>query len=103
MKVVTPYEITFLDPVSWRALCEDYLEAEDLRDLKRAIEDDYFFELFFGIHLFADIRVIFPSQCAIGFFYLLWCCCPAYAKDFVIVFVFHGLIRKKLIWVIRWG
>ena len=47
MKVVTPYEITFLDPVSWRALCEDYLEAEDLRDLKRAIEDDYFFELFF--------------------------------------------------------
>lgn len=47
MKVATPYEITFLDPVPWRALCEEYLEAEDLKELKMAIEDDYFFEFFF--------------------------------------------------------
>ena len=47
MKVATPYELTFLDPVPWRSLCEEYLEAEDLKELKAAIEDDYFFEMFF--------------------------------------------------------
>ena len=29
-KVATPYELTFLDPVPWRSLCEDYLDAKDV-------------------------------------------------------------------------
>lgn len=29
-KVATPYELTFLDPVPWRTLCEDYLEPQDV-------------------------------------------------------------------------
>ena len=45
--MATPYEITFKDPVPWRSLCEEYLEVEDLKMLKVAIEDDYFFEMFF--------------------------------------------------------
>ena len=44
-KVATPYEVTYLDPVPWRSLCEDFLEAEDIKQLKDAIEDDYFFEM----------------------------------------------------------
>lgn len=46
MKVKSPYEITFLDPVPWRLLCEDFLGAEDIKELKEAVEDDYFFEMF---------------------------------------------------------
>ena len=30
-KVTTPYELTFLDPVPWRSLCEEYLDAKDVR------------------------------------------------------------------------
>jgi len=30
-KVTTPYDLTFLDPVPWRSLCEEYLEAKDVR------------------------------------------------------------------------
>lgn len=45
-KVATPYDITFLDPVSWRSLCEVSLGPKDLKEFKDAIEDDYFFELF---------------------------------------------------------
>jgi len=44
-KIATPYDLTFLDPVPWRSLCEDYLEPEDLKAFKNAIEDDYFFEM----------------------------------------------------------
>ncbi len=29
-KVTTPYEVTFLDPVPWRSLCEEYLDASDV-------------------------------------------------------------------------
>ena len=29
----TPYEVTFMDPVPWRALCEDYLDASQVRPL----------------------------------------------------------------------
>ncbi len=32
-KVNTPYELTFLDPVPWRMLCEDFLSAKDVRKL----------------------------------------------------------------------
>ena len=42
----TPYEVTFMDPVPWRALCEDYLDASQIKSLKDAIEQDYFFEMF---------------------------------------------------------
>jgi hypothetical protein len=44
-KVATPYEVTYLDPVPWRSLCEEFLEAADIKQLKEAIEDDYFFEM----------------------------------------------------------
>jgi hypothetical protein len=74
-KVATPYDVTFLDPVPWRSLCEEYLDPSDvgftiiyfwlffsfsnctlifplpfhfvfqLKALKDAIEDDYFFEM----------------------------------------------------------
>ena len=33
-KVATPYELTFLDPVPWRSLCEEYLDANDVSFLK---------------------------------------------------------------------
>eukprot|EP00606_Chrysophyceae_sp_TOSAG23-5_P001079 GSChrysophyteH2.ASY1.ANO1.1456.1 assembled CDS len=42
----TPYELTFMDPVPWRALCEDYLDVEEIKQFKDAIESDYFFEMF---------------------------------------------------------
>ncbi len=29
-KVTTPYEVTFLDPVPWRALCEEYMETKEV-------------------------------------------------------------------------
>ena len=29
-KVATPYDLTFLDPVPWRSLCEEYLDAADV-------------------------------------------------------------------------
>jgi transmembrane 9 superfamily protein 1 len=44
-KVATPYDLTFLDPVPWRSLCEDYLDPRDLQAFKDAIEADYFFEM----------------------------------------------------------
>jgi hypothetical protein len=43
--VNTPYEVTFLDPVPWRSLCEEFLEPQDLKELKEAIEQDYYFEM----------------------------------------------------------
>lgn len=45
-KVHSPYELTFMDPVPWRALCEEFMDIDDLTELKTAIEDDYFFEMF---------------------------------------------------------
>jgi len=44
-KVNTPYDLTFLDPVPWRSLCEEYLSTVELKQFKDAIEDDYFFEM----------------------------------------------------------
>ena len=41
-KVATPYELTFLDPVPWRSLCEEFLDAKDIEEFKSAIESDYF-------------------------------------------------------------
>lgn len=29
-KISTPYDITFLDPIPWRALCEEYMDLEDV-------------------------------------------------------------------------
>ena len=45
-KVVTPYELTYLDAAPWRSLCEEYLDVSDLKELKNAIEADYFFEMY---------------------------------------------------------
>ena len=45
-KVGAPYDITFLDTVTWRSLCQEYLSAHSIKKLKDAIEHDYFFEFF---------------------------------------------------------
>lgn len=45
-KVQSPYDLTFLDPVPWRTLCEEDMDVEDLLELKDAVEDDFFFEMF---------------------------------------------------------
>jgi hypothetical protein len=42
----SPYEITFLDTVDWRLLCQKKLEPSDLIKFKEAIHNNYFFELF---------------------------------------------------------
>lgn len=44
--MATPYELTFLDPVKWRSLCQEFLPATSIKNLKEAIEYDYFFEFF---------------------------------------------------------
>lgn len=45
-KVATPYELTFLDPIPWRSLCEESLDPSDIKEFKESIEADYFFEMF---------------------------------------------------------
>jgi hypothetical protein len=45
-KVVSPYEITFLDNVPWRLLCEQSFSQAELRMFTHAIENDYYFEMF---------------------------------------------------------
>lgn len=41
-----PYEVTFLDSVDWRLLCKKELDESDLKKLKDAIHNNYFFEMF---------------------------------------------------------
>lgn len=45
-KVVSPYEVTFLDNVPWRLLCEQSFSRHELRTFTHAIENDYYFEMF---------------------------------------------------------
>jgi hypothetical protein len=42
----SPYEVTFKDSVEWRLLCKKELGEADLIKLKKAIHNNYFFELF---------------------------------------------------------
>jgi len=42
----SPYEISFMDSVDWRLLCQEELDAEDLTKFKEAIHNNYFFEMF---------------------------------------------------------
>lgn len=42
----SPYEITFLDSVDWRLLCQINLDTEQLNKFKEAIHNSYFFEMF---------------------------------------------------------
>ena len=42
----SPYEITFKDSVDWRLLCKTTLNASDLEKFKKAIMNNYFFEMF---------------------------------------------------------
>lgn len=42
----SPYELTFMDSVDWRLLCQKTLSPEDLTKLKDAIHNNYFFEMF---------------------------------------------------------
>lgn len=45
-KIQSPYDLTFLDPVPWRTLCEEDMDIEDLKEFKEAVQDDFFFEMF---------------------------------------------------------
>lgn len=45
-RVVSPYEVTFLDNVPWRLLCEQSFSRSELRLFTNAIENDYYFEMF---------------------------------------------------------
>lgn len=45
-KVVSPYEVTFLDNVPWRLLCEQSFSRAELQVFTSAIENDYYFEMF---------------------------------------------------------
>lgn len=42
----SPYEITFLDSVDWRLLCQTTLDKSELVKFKEAIHNNYFFEMF---------------------------------------------------------
>lgn len=42
----SPYEISFGDSVEWRLLCSKSLAPSELQQLKDAIHNDYFFEMF---------------------------------------------------------
>lgn len=42
----SPYEITFEDSVDWRLLCKATFETADLEKFKKAIQNNYFFEMF---------------------------------------------------------
>lgn len=42
----SPYEITFQDSVDWRLLCKKELDEKELEQLKKAIHNNYFFEMF---------------------------------------------------------
>mmetsp|Transcript_27999 Transcript_27999/g.85882 ORF Transcript_27999/g.85882 Transcript_27999/m.85882 type:complete len:588 (+) Transcript_27999:41-1804(+) len=45
-RIAAPYEITFLDHAPWRLLCERVYSRSDLKSFTRAIENDYYFEMF---------------------------------------------------------
>lgn len=45
-KIVSPYEVTFLDNVPWRLLCEQSFSRSELQMFTKAIENDYYFEMF---------------------------------------------------------
>lgn len=42
----SPYDVTFRDSVDWRLLCKRELDEDDLKQLKNAIHNNYFFEMF---------------------------------------------------------
>jgi len=42
----SPYEVSYGDSYDWRLLCEKKLSPSDLKTLKDAIHNDYFFEMF---------------------------------------------------------
>jgi hypothetical protein len=42
----SPYEITFGDSVDWRLLCQTTLGKNDLDKFRKAIQNNYFFEMF---------------------------------------------------------
>jgi transmembrane 9 superfamily protein 1 len=42
----SPYEISYNDSVDWRLLCKKHLLPSDIVKLKKAIQNNYFFEMF---------------------------------------------------------
>mmetsp|Transcript_7080 Transcript_7080/g.11417 ORF Transcript_7080/g.11417 Transcript_7080/m.11417 type:complete len:596 (+) Transcript_7080:92-1879(+) len=45
-KVISPYEITFLDNVPWRLLCEKEMSHSELAAFVDAIDNQFYFEMF---------------------------------------------------------
>ena len=45
-RIASPYEVTFLDQVPWRLLCDQVFSHEELKVFTKAIENDYYFEMF---------------------------------------------------------
>jgi hypothetical protein len=46
-KVRTRYEVNFLSNIDWRRLCRRTLSAEDLRKFQIAVDEEYFFGMFY--------------------------------------------------------
>jgi Endomembrane protein 70 len=42
----SPYDLTFNDVIDWRVLCKQTLSQADLKKLKNAVHENYFFEMF---------------------------------------------------------
>jgi len=42
----SPYELTFMDNVHWRLLCNQHLTPDQVNQLKEAIHNNWFFEMF---------------------------------------------------------
>ena len=45
-KTTSNYDITFRDDVTWRVLCSKTLERKDINLFRKAVEEEYYFELF---------------------------------------------------------
>jgi len=45
-KETSPYEVTYMDEIKWRPLCEQILDKEDVKKFKDAIHNDWFFEMY---------------------------------------------------------
>ena len=45
-KQTSNYDITFRDDINWRVLCSRTLGAEDIQLFRKAVEEEYYFEMF---------------------------------------------------------
>ncbi len=103
-KVATPYDLTFLDPVPWRSLCEEYLDAKDVSLNTTALA--FFLNILTLLcrlkNLKMLLRVIFSLRCSSTI-----CPCGATWARLSICFVLfvdadtflHRLYTKNFCWV----